>query len=59
MALDHVQGVLDHYADAWHRRDAKALASVYASSAVAFRSNGEPMRGPAEIEERWDGPLAR
>ena len=53
--------VLTDYEAAWHRKDAAALAGLFAEDGFVLPSGGAPVRGRARIEKHYTGaggPLA-
>ena len=53
--------VLTDYEQAWQKKDAKALAALFAEDGFVLPNGGPPVRGRAQIEQHYTGsggPLA-
>lgn len=56
-----IQAVLSQYEKAWAAKDEHALAALFVEDGFVLSNNHPPVRGRAEIEERYrnsGGPLA-
>jgi len=51
----NLERVLTGYEDAWQKKDAKALAALFAENAFVLASGSPPARGRAAIEKHYTG----